>query len=472
MSNPSFPYFIGASTASLMQDFDTDIYNTSSNSTIYKLVDALCGSTGAGQLLNQTFLNTLQGDLSTTYGSDLDYFFGNIGFLPRSPSEQYTVNSALDLADSDAWDQVDIADAWYRARIRDFWKACGMGGTPEAIRLVVQSACSCDCNVFEIWRYLDNGGLNESLGRADTRNEVVIQPLKSGLDQQELKLLRDMLARILPVETIATINPQGLAVLTPVGTNSATASSTYFEVEQLIVASPVLNLLPPANQLPLNPPAASWLWLFEATSDNPRRAPKARHNKSAQYTFYYLLGGGVRSPIESVSYGTIQPPAGADPDSWRGSGAKVTPDQYMDYYTPASNFVAYQTTAQYTPFAAWPAADSSDNFPGGKYGLHPTYAPALNPDGTPYAFPWDSQAVYVTAQITIVTNLGGIATTEGFQLPIAAPNQTQLVFSPEYAIAYYPPGRDSTVSACNTTNRQVNVSGTQGWTSTSGFVRT
>lgn len=469
MTNPSFPYFVGASTASLMQDFDTDIYNTSSTSTIYKLVDALCGSTGAGQLLNQNFINTLQGDLSTTYGSDLDYFFGNIGFLPRSPSEQYTVNSSLDLADSDAWDQVDIADAWYRARIRDFWTACGMGGTPEAIRLVVQAACSCDANIFEVWRYIDNDGLTESIGRADARNEVVVQPLKSGLSQQELKLLRDMLDRVMPMDTIVTINTEGLAVLTPIGTNSATANSTYFQVEQLVVATPILNLLPSPDQLPLSSPSPSWLWLFSATSDNPQVAPYARHNKTAQYTFYYLVGGGARSPIDSVSYGTIAVPQGGF-----GTTAKheITPADYMNYYTPASNFVAYQTSSQYTPFAAWAPADSPDNFPGGKYGLHPSYAPAINADGTPYTFPWDTQADYVAAQITIVTNLGGIATTEGYQLPIAAPNQTQLVFQPDYAIAYYPPGRDSTVSASSTTNRQVNTSGTQGWTSVVSFQRT
>ncbi len=447
MSNPSFPFFLGASTQSLMLDFDTDVYNTSSSSFIYKIVDALCGSTGAGQLLNQNFLNALQGDLSTTYGSDLDYFLGNIGFLPRAPSEMYTANTATDLLTSDEWDQIDIADAWYRARIRDFWAACGMGGTAEAIRLATMSACSCDANVFEVWRYIDNEGLTESIGRADARNEVMVQPLKTSLTQQEIKLLRDMLARLMPVETIVTITAEGLEVLTPVGTNAAAANSTYFEVEQLVTATPVLSLLPPPDQLPFNPPSTSWLWLYEATTQ-PQLAPHAQHNKTAQYSYYYLVGGGAHSPIDSVTYGTIVP------ESW------ATPDQYMAYfYTPAQNFIAYQTDAQYTPFASWPAADSPDNYPGGKFGVHPAYPPAINSDGTPYNFPWESQAAYVTAQIAIITGLGGIATETGFQLPLATPNQTQLAFLPEYAIAYYPPGRDSTVSASVTAYRQVNSSG-------------
>lgn len=458
-SNPAFPYFLGASTANLMQDFDTDVYNTSSSSLIYKIVDTLCGSTGAGQLLNQNFLNVLQGDLATTYGSDLDYFFGNVGFLPRAPSEQYTLNAATDLATSDEWDQVDIADAHYRARIQNFWAACGMGGTSEAIRLATMAACSCDANIYEVWWYIDDDGLTEPLGRADARNEVVVQPLKSSLTPEELKLLRDMLDRLMPMETIVTINVDGLEVLTPIGTNSVCASSVYFEVEQVITATPVIKMLPPANQLPLKPPSPSWLWLFDADDDNPRRAPYARHNKTAHHTIHYLVGGGARSPINSVTYGTINPPAG------------VSPSDYMDYYVTAPNFVAFQTDAQYTPFAVWALADSPDNFPGGKFGQHPSYSPALNADGTPYSFPWPSQTAYVTAQITIVTNLGGIATETGFQLPVAAPNQTQLAFLPEYAVAYFPPGRDSTVSASLTVNRQVNISGSQGWVDTTGFIR-
>lgn len=447
MSQP-FPYLIGSSTQSLMQDFDTDVYTTASTSYLYKLVDALCGSTGAGQLINQAFLNQLQNNLATTYGSDLDYFFGNIGFLPRSPSEMYIYNTSQDLLNSSQWDQVKVADAWYRARIKDFWKACGMGGTPEAIRMAVKAAVACDCNVYEVWRYIDDFGLTESIGRADARNEVVVQPLKSSLTPQEFKLLRDMLQRIMPIDTIVTINTEGLAVLDPVRVSSASANSTYFQVEKLISATPVLATLPPPDQLPVDL-LPTEQWMYDAQS-NPVLAPYAQLNISAQSSYYYLASGGSKSPVDSVAYGRLNP----------DGSVSTTP-----------NFVAYQTTEQYTPWASWPLADSPDNFPGGKYGQHPTYAPALNPDGTPYTFSWASQQAFVTAQIAIVTGLGGNANEQQYQLPISAPSQTQLAFPPDYAVAYFPPGRDSTISASLTRNRQVTSSATQGWTSTSGFVR-
>jgi hypothetical protein len=431
-----------------MQDFDTEVYDTSSTSYIYKIVDALCGSTGAGQLLNQNFINTLQGSLDTTYGSDLDYFFGNIGFLPRAPSEMYIYNTSTDLLTSDQWDSVRIKDAWYRARIKDFWTACGMGGTPEAIRMICQAATSVDCNVYEIWRYIDNLGLTEFLGRADARNEVVVQPLVSQLTPQEFKLLRDMLDRVMPVETIVTINVEGLASLVPVPLGSACSNSTYFQIEKMVTATPVLAQLPPPDQLPIDLlPTEQWLFLAKT---EPQLAPYAQLNISAQSDYYYLVGGGQRSPIVSVTYGTLN-----------ADGTTTT----------ANNFIAYQSSSQFTPWTPWQKADCPDNYPGGKFGIHPGFIPALNSDGTPYTFPWASQAAYVAAQIAIVLGLGGNANEQQFQLPVAAPNQTQLAFLPEYAVAYYPPGHDSTVSANNFRRRPLQESGTQGWTSKAGFVR-
>lgn len=448
MSNDPFPYMPATGTAALMLTFDSGVYNTDPSSIIYKFVDAMAGSTGAGQLLNQNFLNALQGNLSTTYGSDLDYFFGNIGFLPRSPSESYLYNASTDLLNSDQWREVQIKDAWYRARVGSFWKACNMGGTPEAIRMACQAATAADCNVFEDWRYIDNFGLTASIGRADARNEVVVQPLKSALTQQELKLLRDMLDRIMPVDVIVTINPAGLAVLNPVPIASAAASSTYYQVEKQVVATPVLSQLPPPDQLPIDL-LPTEQWLFDAKTD-PKLAPYARLNITAQYGYYYLVGGGNRSPIDSVQYRVLNEDGST---------------------SPAQNFIAYQTTGQFTPWQSWAKADSPDNYPGGKFGIHPSSPPALNSDQTPYNFPWASQADYVAAQTVVVTDLGGNANPAQFQMPIQAPNQTQLEFLPQYAVAYSPPGRDSTVSASLTRNRSIQTSGSQGWTSTAGFVR-
>ena len=464
--NQPMPFVIGCSTPYLMQDFDTDVYDTSSSSLIYKIVAALCGPAGAGQLLSQNFLNILQGSLDTTYGSDLDYVFGNIGFLPRTPAEMYLANAAQDLLTSYQWDEVRKKDSWYRARIRMFWKACSMGGTPDAIRLITQAACSCDANIFEVWRYLDNFGITDSLGRSNSRNEVVVQPLKSELTPQEFKVLRDMLDRVMPLDTVVTINTQGLAVHDPVPVSAACANSTYYEVQKMVTATPLMSKLPPPQFLPMDLlPTETWLYEAQTT---PTLAPYAQLNISAQTSFYYLFGV-TASPINAVTYGTVDTTS-ADP---------------MSTFALAPTFYAYSNATQYGPFTPWPKADSPDNYPGGKFGLHPAIAPALNTNGTPYAFPWPSQADYITAQTTITEKQGGIANANGYQLPIIAPtddqntaNPTQattstiqIAFLPQYAVATSPPGRESTITASLTRHRPVQDSGTQGWTSTTGFVR-
>lgn len=456
MTQP-MPYLPVSSTQRVMRNFDGNVYTATPDTLIYKIVDAICGTTGAGLLINQTMINVLQGSLDTTYGADLDYFFGNIGFLPRSPAESYSYDPHNDMLTSEQWDAVNVKDAWYRARIKDFWAACQLGGTVEGIRMAVQAALTCDCSVFEVWRYLDNFGLGStistsggsvSLGRAPvtSRNEVVIRPQKDSISPSELRLARDMLTRILPVETIVTINLRGLAVLSPVKISAAASNSTYYEVQKMVTATPVLSQMPPPELLPIDLlPTEQWLY---AAKDTPQLAPYAQFNVGSQYGYYYLLEGGRRSPIDSVVYGTL---------NLDGSVSRE------------KNFTAFTKSGQYTPWKSFEVADSPDNYPGGLHGIHPTYAPALNGDQTAYQFPWESQADYVAAESARITQIGGNVTATQYQLPVTATGQSQIVFYPEYAVAYSPPGKDSTVSAAITRNRSVRAVGT--WTDPASFAQ-
>jgi len=479
MSQP-MPFFAPTSTEQRMLSFDENIYTADSSTLIYKLVDAICGSTGAGLLISQTMLNILQGALDTTYGSDLDYFFGNIGFLPRSPAESYPYDPAQHLLTAPEWDEVTVKDAWYRARIKDFWAACQLGGTPEGIRMAVQAALATDCTIFEVWRYIDNFGIGNkglgfsggspgaavgswnagnlaafgsttgiSLGRAPSsaRNEVVIRPSgKTTLTPQELRLVRDMLTRIMPVDVIVTVNAQGLAAMSPVSVCAATSNSTYYEVQKMVTATPVLANMPPPELLPIDLlPTETWLY---SAQDTPTLAPYAQFNISAQFGYYYLLEGGSRSPIDSVTYGTLQPD---------GTVAAET------------NFTTFIASGNFTPWRNFDLADSPDNYPGGRFGQHPNSAPALSPDGTAYQFPWSSQADFVAAESANVVSLGGNVTDTQYQLPITSTNESKIVFYPEYAVAYYPPGKDSTVSSSITRYRPNRAIGL--WTNPASFVR-
>ena len=64
--------------------------------------------------------------------------------LSRSPSESYTHNTMTDMLTSDQWDEVAVKDAWYRARIAEFFMAAAQGPLIDGIRLCVHAAVGVD----------------------------------------------------------------------------------------------------------------------------------------------------------------------------------------------------------------------------------------------------------------------------------------------------------------------------------------
>ena len=152
-TNSPFPLIVPRSTELRMAHFDEQIYKGDSSTLLYKIVDALSGTAGAGALVNEILLTRLGTALETIYFNELDYIFGKINFLARSPAESYTYNPLVDLLTSDQWDEVRIKDAWYRQRITEFFAACNLGSTPDGIRTCVHAALAVDADVYEIWRF-------------------------------------------------------------------------------------------------------------------------------------------------------------------------------------------------------------------------------------------------------------------------------------------------------------------------------
>ena len=73
-SNP-FPLIAPISTELRMAHFDAQVYRATPDTLLYKFVDAISGTTGAGSLINQSFLARLTNALDTIYFNDLDYIF-------------------------------------------------------------------------------------------------------------------------------------------------------------------------------------------------------------------------------------------------------------------------------------------------------------------------------------------------------------------------------------------------------------
>jgi hypothetical protein len=384
----------------------------------------MCGDAGAGSLKKEIFMQRLSGAIQGIYGSDLDYIFGNVRYLARTTSEAYSYDPATGMLTSDQWDEVRIKDSWYRARITEFFQACQAGGTIDGVRLATHAATSADCTVYEVWRYLDNYGITGALGRSPTnaRTEFVVQPHKDSLDTSERRLLYDMLHKIIPLDSIATVNLNGLSVSSPIPVKAITADSTYYQVEKMVTPTPVLDSFPAPELLAIDLDPTE-LWLF---SNSKELAPYANFNISSEYGYYYLISGGKRSPIDSVLYSLMAPDGSSHPEI---------------------PFEVFETTGQFTPWQEYEKADSPDNYPGGKFGLTPDNPPALNPDHSIYQFAYPSQQAYVDQKKAEVLSQGGHADDLHYQLPITKAAQTKRTYTPDLAIAYTAPAKDSTVTS-------------------------
>lgn len=488
--NP-FPLMPPKSTQLRLEHFDENIYTADPTTLLYKFVDALCGDGGAGSLKKEIFLQRLSGALDGIYGSDLDYVFGNVRFLSRVTSESYAPivreeenkvdiipNPMTDMLTSDKWDEIAAKDALYRNRIREFFIAAAKGGTVDGIRQAVHAAISCDCQVMENWRWIDSFGLQNGVGRASAesyaavdlttghrvtrssraqaeayidgptaedghtygvqaqkaRSEITVVPYKTDIHPREARILRDMLDRITPQDAVVTINPEGLAVSSPVAVRAITSDSTYYQVEKMVTGSPVLSELPPPEVLAVDL-APSEMWL---KPNSPELAPYAQFNITQEYGYYYLVSGGKRSPIDEVSYGVL----GAD------NQVLVQP-----------SYEWYEQSEQYGPWTAYDKADSPDNYPGGKFGLTPAATPARNPDRSPYQFPYSSQDAYIQQKKDEVLALGGQANDTRYRLPIQKLSTSKRVYTPDLAIAYTAPARDSTVTSSWTSRKPRSLSG-------------
>lgn len=477
MANSSFPLMPPKSTALRLGHFDDQIYAADANTILFKFVDALCGDAGAGSLKKEIFLQRLSGALDNIYGSDLDYVFGNVRFLSRATSEAYTYDSMTQMLTAAQWNEVAAKDAQYRNRIREYFIACSRGNTAEGIRQAVHAAISADCQVMENWRYIDSFGISEPLGRAGdgmsyaatdlttghrvffaerseavsyvsaratpaewsvqefkARSEVTVVPHKADLTPREARLMLQMLGKIGNVDTVITIDPNGLSVHSPVPVRAISADSTYYQVEKVVTGTPVLDELPAPELLAIDlNPSENWL-----RPRSPETAPYAQFNISQEFGYFYLVSGGKRSPIDEVSYGVL------------GDDNKVQAEAAFEWY---------EQSGQYGPWSEYEKADSPDNYPGGRFGLTPTKAPPMNADRSPYEFPYPSQADYVAKKKAEVLALGGEANELRYRLPMQKTSVSKRTYTPDLAIAYTAPTRESTVTSSWTSRKPRYLSG-------------
>lgn len=178
------PYLVPRSILQKAAHFSEAYWKLDSDSIVFKLLDALCRDAGAGNNKKALFIARLQASLDSTYFQDLDsFYFGVLGF-PRHLSESYSYNpygNALTVAQ---WIEVWIKDAKYRARCLDLMSALNHGGSPFGFRMACKAVLGVDCDIFELWKYLDSpayrSGFKSNGGGFASTPDVATFDLTSG----------------------------------------------------------------------------------------------------------------------------------------------------------------------------------------------------------------------------------------------------------------------------------------------------
>lgn len=173
------PYLVPRSIIQKAAHFSEAYWKLDSDSIVFKILDALCGDSGAGNNKKSLFISRLQSSLDSTYFQDLDqFYFGVLGF-PRHLSESYDFNPYSNALTTQQWIEIQLKDAKYRSRCLDLMAAFNHGASPFGIRMGCKSVLGVDCDVFEIWKYLDaygyQSGLNlEGGGTASTPDTAAL----------------------------------------------------------------------------------------------------------------------------------------------------------------------------------------------------------------------------------------------------------------------------------------------------------
>lgn len=386
-------------------DYSEGLYNIDPSTHLYKFIDALTGDAGAADLKKQLAVARLNNSLESTHFFDLDRLFGNILQLERLTSENYPYNPFNDMLTDEQWDEVRVKDSWYRARCQDFLTACSLGGTLEGFTVMTHAALGTTCDVYEVWRYMDDLGVSEELGRTNKRNEVVVRPHKENLTDRERRLLLQALDRIKPIDIIITIDVHGVGLHKPVDLTNVSADSSYFEIQRWVTGSPDLNLIPPPEYLREEVfDGETWI-----TPDETSLAPTVAKNSTQESSVIYQYHDQKTSAIDEVTYSIY---------------AKGEERKEVDFI----EFGGDQTV--YSDWINFPLADSPDNYPGGRGGRTPYREPAINTDGTPYAFPYQSQKEYVDEMREMVLTGGGEVSGNRYRIVLTRGGQRTHVIEP------------------------------------------
>ncbi|GAA1978762.1 DUF7297 family protein [Kitasatospora viridis] len=256
-----------------------DLYDLRPTSHLMRLMQALLGESGVGQLRKRLLL--AQWGAVSAQGArfyDLDRFYGAIFNADRTSDEQLAVN-ALDTATAtpDEWEEMEAADASYRDRMTALARAVSLGGTLPGLKAAAEAVIGAPVEVFESWALLEaaaGGQIGNSwdhleatlptwtqadgqlwsameglpfTGRSGvgTRAEVLVRIQQDypftdegrRRQQDDEWALTKVLGKLKPASVLLTVDAQGLTVQSEVHVASASSDSEHWQVAYQVTPS-------------------------------------------------------------------------------------------------------------------------------------------------------------------------------------------------------------------------------------------
>lgn len=143
--------------ADRLRHFPENIYDTSPESHLSRLMKVLLGDSGAGRLRKVLLMQRLRATLQGSHFFDLDRFYGPLFGMRRSANEVLNINPYQGVATRDQWDDIYARDASFRSRIEQFARAIPFGATPVGMELIAEAVLAADCEILEEYIKADSG---------------------------------------------------------------------------------------------------------------------------------------------------------------------------------------------------------------------------------------------------------------------------------------------------------------------------
>jgi len=138
----------------LMDRFPEEVYHQGRDTHLFRLLQALCGDSGAGLAKKQAYAARLKYEAEFVSFDILnDVYVAQFQFQ-RLRSETYTYNADADALTPTQWNLVELADQRYYQRVAKFWTAVRYGNNGEGIRLAAESGTGVTCDISPQYRFI------------------------------------------------------------------------------------------------------------------------------------------------------------------------------------------------------------------------------------------------------------------------------------------------------------------------------